>query len=319
MAQVVEVRKVGIVGCGFVGSACAFSIMRSGLFSQMVLIDTDRDRAEGEALDIGHGIPLSHPMEIEAGDYADLADASVVVVTAGAAQKPGESRIDLVQKNVGIFKSIIPQINESGFDGILLIVSNPVDILTDVAMRLSNLPEQRVMGSGTVLDSARLKYQLGTMLGVDPHHVHARMLGEHGDSEFPNWGSANVSGIPIDECLRLRGFGHALDLMDEVADEVRNSAYEIIAKKKMTNYGIAACVTRILEAIVRDEKSIMTVSNRVGGAGDAAGTVLSMPAIIGSGGVELKIPIHLNYDEKRQLKESAQAMRAVLSRVDLEV
>ena len=317
MPKAIESRKVGIVGCGFVGSASAFSIMRSGLFSRMVLIDVDRDRAEGEALDIGHGVPLSHPMEIVAGDYADLADASVVVVTAGAGQKPGETRLDLVQKNVGIFKSIIPQINESGFDGIMLVVANPVDILTDVAMQLSNLPEKRVIGSGTVLDSARLKYALGKAIGVDPHHVHARMLGEHGDSEFPNWGFANVSGIPIDECLRDRGIEQPLEYMDKIADEVRNSAYEIIAKKKMTNYGIAACVTRILECIVRDERSIMTVSVRVEHMGDADGVVLSMPAILGASGVESKVPLRLNYDEKRQLKESADAMRAVMAQVEL--
>ena len=317
MPKAIESRKVGIVGCGFVGSASAFSIMRSGLFSRMVLIDVDRDRAEGEALDIGHGVPLSHPMEIEAGDYADLADASVVVVTAGAGQKPGETRLDLVQKNVGIFKSIIPLINESGFDGIMLVVANPVDILTDVAMQLSNLPEERVIGSGTVLDSARLKYVLGKAIGVDPHHVHARMLGEHGDSEFPNWGFANVSGIPIDECLRDRGIEQPLEYMDKIADEVRNSAYEIIAKKKMTNYGIATCVTRILECIVRDERSIMTVSVRVEHMGDADGVVLSMPAILGASGVESKVPLRLNYDEKRQLKESADAMRAVMAQVEL--
>ena len=172
MAKTLSNRKVGIIGCGFVGSASAFSIMRSGLFSQMILIDYDHKRAEGEALDIGHGIPLSHPMEIKAGDYSDLTDADIVVVTAGVGQKPGETRLDLVQRNVAVFKSIIPQINESGFSGIMLIVSNPVDILTDIAMRLSNLPENRVLGSGTVLDSARLKYALGRLIEVDPRHVH---------------------------------------------------------------------------------------------------------------------------------------------------
>ena len=317
MAKMSGNHKVGIVGCGFVGSACAFSIMRSGLFAQMVLIDADRDRAEGEALDIGHGVPLSKPMEIKAGDYSDLADATVVVVTAGAAQKPGETRLDLVQKNVAIFKSIISQINESGFDGIMVVVSNPVDILTHVAMELSNLPEKHVFGSGTVLDSARLKYTLGNLLGVDPRHVHARMLGEHGDSEFPNWGSANISGIPIDECMRLRGIERPLERMDEIADEVRQSAYEIIAKKHMTNYGIATCVTHILDCIVRDAKSIMTISVRVEGSGDASGVVLSVPAVLGSDGVELKVPLRLNYAEKRQMKDSADAMREIMGQIDL--
>ncbi|MDO5118315.1 MAG: L-lactate dehydrogenase [Eggerthellaceae bacterium] len=317
MAKTLGNRKVGIVGCGFVGSASAFSIMRSGLFSQMILIDYDKDRAEGEALDIGHGIPLSHPMEIKAGDYADLADAAVVVVTAGVGQKPGETRLDLVQRNVAVFKSIIPQINDSGFSGIMLIVSNPVDILTDIAMRLSNLPENQVLGSGTVLDSARLKYALGKLIAVDPRHVHARMLGEHGDSEFPNWGTANVSGIPIEKCLRMRGIERPLEKMDQLADEVRHSAYEIISKKGMTNYGIATCVTRILECIVRDEKSIMTVSIRVEDIGEAEGAVLSMPAVIGAGGVEVKVPLRLNYEELRQLKQSADTMREIMAQIDL--
>ena len=318
MAKTLSNRKVGIVGCGFVGSASAFSIMRSGLFSQMILIDYDHKRAEGEALDIGHGIPLSHPMEIKAGDYSDLTDADIVVVTAGVGQKPGETRLDLVQRNVAVFKSIIPQINESGFSGIMLIVSNPVDILTDIAMRLSNLPENQVLGSGTVLDSARLKYALGRLIEVDPRHVHARMLGEHGDSEFPNWGTANVAGIPVDKCLRMRGVERPLEKMDQIADEVRHSAYEIISKKGMTNYGIATCVTRILECIVRDEKSIMTVSVRVEGLGEADGAVLSMPAVIGSGGVEIKVPLRLNYEELRQLKQSADTMREIMAQIELD-
>ena len=318
MAKTLSNRKVGIIGCGFVGSASAFSIMRSGLFSQMILIDYDHKRAEGEALDIGHGIPLSHPMEIKAGDYSDLTDADIVVVTAGVGQKPGETRLDLVQRNVAVFKSIIPQINESGFSGIMLIVSNPVDILTDIAMRLCNLPENRVLGSGTVLDSARLKYALGRLIEVDPRHVHARMLGEHGDSEFPNWGTANVAGIPVDKCLRMRGVERPLEKMDQIADEVRHSAYEIISKKGMTNYGIATCVTRILECIVRDEKSIMTVSVRVEGLGEADGAVLSMPAVIGSGGVEIKVPLRLNYEELRQLKQSADTMREIMAQIELD-
>lgn len=318
MAKTLANRKVGIIGCGFVGSACAFSLMRSGLFSEMVLIDYDKPRAEGEAIDIAHGVPLSSPMDIYAGDYPDLKDASVIVITAGARQKEGQTRLDLVKDNVAIFKSIIPQINDSGFSGVLLIVTNPVDILTDVAMQLSNLPENRVIGSGTVLDSARLKYALGKVMGIDPRHVHARMIGEHGDSEFPNWGSANVSGISIDECLRKVGNEHPFDKMDEIADNVRNSAYEIIEKKGFTNYGIAACVTSILESIVRDGKSIMTVSSRVEKLYDADGVVMSMPAIIGKDGVEGKIPIRLNFDERRQLKQSADVMRAVMAEIVLQ-
>ena len=220
----VNFRKVGIVGCGFVGSASAFALMQSGLFSEMVLIDVDRDRAEGEALDIAHGMPLASPANIYAGDYADIADAGVVIITAGANQKPGETRLDLVSKNVGIFKSIVPQITQSGFDGILLVVSNPVDILTYVALKLSGLPANRVIGSGTVLDTARFKYVLGEHLGVDPRNVHARIVGEHGDSEIAIWSLANVSGIPIDVFSRLRGREHSAETMAKIENDVKNSA-----------------------------------------------------------------------------------------------
>ena len=181
---VINQRKAAIIGCGFVGSSTAFTLMQSGLFSEMVLIDVDRDRAEGEALDIAHGMPFASPMSIYAGDYEDAADADIAIITAGAAQKPGETRLDLVHKNVAIFKSIIPQLTGAGFDGIMLVVSNPVDVLTYAALKLSGLPANRVIGSGTVLDSARFKYILGQHLGVDPRNVHARIIGEHGDSEL---------------------------------------------------------------------------------------------------------------------------------------
>ena len=177
-------KKVAIVGCGFVGSSSAFALMQSGLFSEMVLIDVDKNRAEGEALDISHGVPFASPMKIYAGDYSDVSDAAMIVVTAGAAQKPGETRLDLVNKNVGIFKSIIPEIKKSGFGGILLIVSNPVDVLTYAAIKMSGLPEGQVIGSGTVLDTARLKQMLGEHVDVDPRDVHAYVMGEHDDSEF---------------------------------------------------------------------------------------------------------------------------------------
>ena len=180
MQRVINDRKVAIVGCGFVGSATAFTLMQSELFTEMVLIDVDRDRAEGEALDIAHGMPFAGPMNIYAGDYDDAADAAIIIVTAGANQQPGETRLDLVHKNVRIFKSIIPELAQRDYQGILLVVSNPVDILTHVALKLSGMPEYRVIGSGTVLDTARFKYILGEHLGVDPRNVHARIIGEHG-------------------------------------------------------------------------------------------------------------------------------------------
>ena len=253
-------RKIAVVGCGFVGAASAFALMESGLFSEMVLVDVNKDKAEGEALDISHGLPFARPMKIYAGDYSDTADAAIIVVTAGAGQKPGETRLDLVKKNVGIFKSMIPEIAKYNKDGILLIVANPVDVLTFAAQKLSGFPENRVFGSGTVLDTARFKFLLGEHLAVDSRSIHAFIIGEHGDSEIAAWSSANVSGVPINNFCEMRGHFEHDRAMDEIAENVKNSAYRIIEKKGATYYGIAMSVRRICEAIMRDEKSILPVS-----------------------------------------------------------
>ena len=318
MEREINNRKAAIIGCGFVGSASAFCLMQSGLFSELVLLDANRDKAEGEALYVTHGIPFARPMKIYAGDYDDIADAAIIIVTAGANQKPGETRLDLVQKNVGIFRSIIPEIAKRNFAGILLIVSNPVDILTYTAMKLSGLPEHRVIGSGTVLDTARFKYQLGEHLQVDPRSIHAFIIGEHGDSEIAAWSSANVSGIPIHDICEMRGFYNHEDAMKEIAETVKNSAYEIIAKKKATYYGIAMSVRRICEALVRNEKSILPVSTMLHGQYGIENVVLSMPAIVGSDGVETTVPIDLSPEEQEKLKESANALAEIAKKLDLE-
>ncbi len=317
MKNKINNRKAAIIGCGFVGAASAFCLMQSGLFSELVLLDADRDKAEGEALDVAHGIPFASPMKIYAGDYDDLTDAAIIIVTAGANQKPGETRLDLVQKNVGIFRSIIPEIAKRDYQGILLIVSNPVDILTYAAIKLSGMPEHRVIGSGTVLDTARFKYQLGEHLSIDPRSIHAFIIGEHGDSEIAAWSSANVSGIPIHDICEMRGFYHHEDAMREIAETVKNSAYEIIAKKKATYYGIAMSVRRICEAIVRNEKSILPLSVMLHGQYGLENVVLSMPAIVGSEGVETTVPIELNREEQEKLKQSAQALGRIAGQLQL--
>ena len=201
----IDFQKCAIIGCGFVGSATAFSLVESGLFSEMVLLDANPDKAEGEAMDLSHGLPFAQPMRIYAGTYDDIADCGLVVITAGANQKPGETRLQLVKKNVSILKSIIPQIKQRGYEGILLVVSNPVDILTYAAWKLSGFPAKRVIGSGTVLDTARLKYLLGEHLGVDSRSVHAFIIGEHGDSELAVWSSANISGVDLADFCELKG------------------------------------------------------------------------------------------------------------------
>lgn len=305
-------RKAAIIGCGFVGSASAFAIMQSGLFSEMVLIDSDTDKAEGEALDISHGLPFAKPMQIYAGDYDDIADASVIIITAGANQKTGQTRLDLVKKNTGIFRSIIPEISKRNREAILLIVANPVDILTYTAAKLSGYPENRVFGTGTVLDSARLKYLLGQHLGVDSRSVHAFIIGEHGDSEIAAWSSANVSGIPINRFCEMRGHYDHENAMEKIAEDVKNSAYEIIEKKRATYYGIAMSVRRICEAIVRDEKSIFPVSVIQHGNHGINDVALSMPAIVGKYGVETMVPITLNEREETALQKSAKAIQCII-------
>ena len=311
----VNAKKAVMIGCGFVGSASVFALMQSGLFTEIALIDADRNKAEGEAMDISHGIPFASPMRIYAGDYDDVADAGIVIISAGAGQKPGETRLDLVNKNVAIFKSIIPEIVKRKFNGILLVVANPVDILTQVAIKLSGLPEQRVIGSGTVLDSARLKYKLGEHLSVDSRSVHAFIIGEHGDSEIAAWSSANVSGIPLNTFCEMRGHFNHDDSMERIAANVRNSAYEIIAKKNATYYGIAMSVKRICEAIVRDEKSILPVSGMIHGMYGVEDVVLSMPAIVGKNGIERQVPISLDEDEQKQLQKSAQILKEMAEQV----
>ena len=309
---VIDQRKVAVIGCGFVGAATAFSLMESGLFSEMVLIDADRDRAEGEALDISHGLPFAQPMKIYAGDYDDIADAAIVIITAGANQKPGETRLDLVHKNVGIFKTIIPEIAKRNFPGILLIVSNPVDILTYAALKLSGFPENRVLGSGTVLDTARLKYNLGEHLGIDSRSVHAFIIGEHGDSELAAWSSATVSGVPLNDFCEMRGHYNHDEATERIGESVKNSAYEIIKKKKATYFGVAMAVRRICEAIVRDEKSILPVSNLMHGEFGITDVALSMPAIVGENGVEKLVPISLDDEELEKLRESADTLKKIL-------
>ena len=314
---IVNPRKAAVVGCGFVGSATAFALMQSHLFSELVLVDVNFDKADGEAKDIAHGIPFAGAMKIYAGTYDDIADAAIIIVTAGANQKPEETRLDLVHKNVAIFKTIIPEIAKRDFQGILLIVSNPVDILTYAALKLSGLPEQRVIGSGTVLDTARLKYQLGQHLHVDSRSVHAFIIGEHGDSEIAAWSSSNVSGIPLNDFCEMRGHYNHGAAMEEIAEKVKSSAYEIIAKKHATYYGIAMSVKRICEVIVRNEKSILPVSTMLHGQYGIEGIALSMPAIVGLDGVETHVPIVLDQEEQEQLRRSAETMKQVAATLDL--
>ena len=313
----INFRKAVMVGCGFVGSASVFALMQSGLFSEIAMIDADMDKAEGEAMDISHGIPFAKHMRVYAGDYDDVRDAGIVIVTAGANQKPDETRLDLVHKNVGIFKSIIPEIASRDFKGILLVVANPVDILTAVAQKLSGLPENRVIGSGTVLDTGRLKTRISDHLGVDSRSVHAFIIGEHGDSEIAAFSSANVSGIPLNDFCEMKGHFNHDESEKFIAEDVKNAAYEIIQRKRATYFGVAMAVKRICECIVRDEKSILPVSTMMHGEQEIEGVVLSMPCVVGGDGIETQVPIKLDEDELKRLRESANILKGIFEELDI--
>lgn len=308
-------RKAAIVGCGSVGASIAFRFLQQGLFTQLVLLDMNRDKAEGEAMDLRDGLPYGAAMEITAGTYDDIADCALIVITAGVNQKPGESRLDLIGKNAKILQEIVLEITARNFGGILLVVSNPVDVLTYTAWKVSGYPRQRVLGSGTVLDTGRLKSELAEHLDVDSRSIHAFIIGEHGDSEIAAFSSANVSGVPLNDVCEMRGYYHHEAAMREIAQTVKNSAYEIIEKKKATYYGIAMAVRRICEAIVRDEKSILPVSVMLDDFYGLSDIVLSMPAMIGARGVEGLMPITLNEEEQEQLKSSAQVLKDVIENI----
>ena len=307
----INIQKAAVIGCGFVGASTAFSLVQKGLFSELVLIDANKEKAEGEAMDLSHGRPFVHSMKIYAGDYDDISDCALIIITAGANQKPGETRLDLVHKNVAIFKSIIPEITKRNFEGNLLIVANPVDILTYAALKISGYPKERVFGSGTVLDSARFRYLLSEHLDVDSRSVHAFIIGEHGDSELAVWSSANVAGIDIHDFCELRGHYEHDAAMERIYKEVRDSAYEIIERKGATYYGVAMAVGRIAESIIRDENSVLPVGAPLNGEYGLKDIYIGTPAVVNASGIERVIEVPLNDREKKAMADSAAALAEV--------
>lgn len=313
----INIQKAAIIGCGFVGTSIVFSLVQKGLFSELVLIDANEKKAEGEAMDLSHGLPFTKPMEIKAGGYEDIADCAMIIITAGANQKPGETRLDLVQRNVEIYKSIIPRIVEQNQEATLLIVSNPVDIMTYVALKLSGYPSRRVIGSGTVLDTARLKYLLSRHLDVDSRSIHAFIIGEHGDSELAVWSAANVSGIPLNHFCELRGYFDHMESMDRIYQNVRDSAYEIIERKGATYYGVAMAVCRIVESVIRNEHSIMPVSVYLDGLYGLHDICLSIPTVVGQEGAEKALDIPLDLMEMGKLVYSAEELKKIIGEIQL--
>ena len=313
----VNPRKVGIIGCGAVGSSIAFRFLQQGLFSEMVLLDANQAKAEGEAMDLSDGLPYGAAMSISAGSYDDLADCALLVITAGANQKPGETRLDLIGKNTAILRSILSQVTARPFQGILLIVSNPVDVLTYAAWRLSGYPKNRVIGSGTVLDTGRLKQLLGERLGVDSRNVHAFIIGEHGDSELAVWSGANVSGMDLDQFCRLRGMELTPTQADRLYQSVRDSAYQIIQRKGATCYGIAMAVGRIAQSIVKDEHAVLPLSAVLEGEYGLSGVGLSVPSVVGRRGLEDILQIPLSPEERQALERSAAQMGQAIGSLNL--
>ena len=313
----INIQKAAIIGCGFVGTSIAFSLVQKGIFSELVLIDANEKKAEGEAMDLSHGLPFTKPMEIKAGGYEDIADCAMIIITAGANQKPGETRLDLVHKNVEIYKSIIPKIVEKNQEATLLIVSNPVDIMTYVALKLSGYPSHKVIGSGTVLDTARLKYLLSRHLDVDSRSIHAFIIGEHGDSELAVWSAANVSGIPLNHFCELRAYFDHMESMDRIYQSVRDSAYEIIEKKGATYYGVAMAVCRIAESVIRNEHSIMPISVYLDGLYGLHDICLSIPTVVGQEGAEKVLDIPLDLMEMGKLVYSAEELKKIIGELKL--
>jgi L-lactate dehydrogenase len=310
-------RQVAVVGAGKVGSTFAYALLLNGLVGEIVLIDVDRKRAEGEVMDLNHAVPLSNPVRIWAGDYPDCAGADVVVVAAGTAQRPGETRLDLVKRNAAIFQDIIPRITAYNTIGILLIATNPVDVLSYVAWKVSGFPSQRVIGSGTVLDTARLRYLLSEHLDVDPRSVHAYVIGEHGDSEVAVWSLANVAGMRLDDFCRREDCDLGAETRGLIFEQTRNAAYEIIQRKGATHYAVAAGLLRIVESVLRDQRTVLAVSSLVPGYYGIEDVYLSLPAVVDRGGVERVLHLPLSERETEALRKSAAVLRGVLDELEI--
>jgi len=310
-------RKVVVIGAGSVGTTYVYALMHTGLAGEIVLIDLDQKRLKGEVMDLEHGLAFVQPVEIRSGDYSDCSDANLIVVTAGAKQIPGQSRLELIQRNADIVKSICDEIKKCDSEAVLLMVANPVDVLTQVALKRLGWPRERVIGSGTVLDSARFRSMLSRHCGVDTRNVHAYILGEHGDSEVAAWSMTHIAGVPMkDYCVVCKGCD-AKKEHEDITHRVRDSAYHIIDYKGSTYYAIGLSLTRISGAILRNEHSILTVSLLLQGEYDIDNICLSIPCVLGKTGVERIITAQLSKDEQIALKASAQTLRGVLNSIKI--
>ncbi|MEY4388082.1 MAG: L-lactate dehydrogenase [Verrucomicrobiota bacterium] len=308
--------KIGIVGCGMVGSASAFALVMRGVGREIVLVDQNRSRSEAEADDIFHAVPFAHPLTVRAGDYADLSSAKVVVIAAGVAQKPGETRLNLLQRNATVFSQVIPAILQHAPNAVLVVVSNPVDILTHLAAHFAarlGVPSTRVIGSGTTLDTARFRTLLGRHFGVDPQHVHGYVMGEHGDSEVLTWSRASIAGTRLDDFAKLRGMSPLTDADRAAIDtRVRRAAYNIIAGKGSTYYGIGSAVSRIVDVLLHDQRAVLSICSPHHEVAGVKDVTLSVPHLLGGNGVIETIPVPLAEDEQAALHRSATILKEAI-------
>lgn len=307
-----KTTKISIIGAGAVGSATAFALMNHNIATDIVIVDINRKKAEGEAMDISHGRVFVEPANIIAGDYPDTKDSDIVIITAGLAQRPGETRIDLVNRNIEIYKQMIPEIVKYNPDAILLVVSNPVDILSYVTWKISGFPKERVFGSGTVLDTARFQTTLSSKFNIDARDIHANIIGEHGDSEIATWSLTTIGGLTIEQYCRDMGIEFNEETKVKITNDVKNAAYEIIERKGYTNYAVALAITRIVKAILRDEKSILTVSSLQTGDYGLEDVYISVPTIVGRRGILDVVEVPYSTKEREDLKKSADLLKEIL-------
>lgn len=302
-------RRVALIGTGFVGSSYAFALLNQGIAEELVLIDMNVEKAEGDSMDLNHGLPFSpSAMKIWNGAYSDCKDADLVVITAGSNQKPGETRLDLLERNTNIFKAIVTEVMNSGFKGVFLVATNPVDLLTYATWKFSGLPKERVIGSGTILDTARFRFLLGRYFQVDTRNVHAYIIGEHGDTELPVWSSANIGGRPILEIIEDNPNYSIADL-ENIFINVRDAAYQIINKKGATYYGIAMGLVRLTKAILNNENSILTVSAYLEGHYGHEGLHIGVPAVVNQNGIREIVKLELNTEEYAKFEHSVNVLK----------
>ena len=312
-----RLARVAVVGTGNVGSTFAYALLLSGLAAEIVLIDVSRTKAEGEAMDLNHAVPFTHPTRVWAGDYSDCAGATVTVLAAGVGQKPGQSRLDCLQANASIWREIVPQIAHHNPGGILLVATNPVDALTYAAWKLSELPATRVLGSGTILDTARFRFLLSQHFGVDARSVHAYIIGEHGDSEVPVWSLANIAGMRLPDYCRANGLAYEAQQMQEIFESTRDAAYQIIARKGATYYAVAAGLLRITQSILRHQNTVLSVSSLIDDYYGISDVCLSLPTVVGRGGIQQVLRLELDETEATKLRHSADVLRKTVAALDL--